>query len=584
MSTVTKALIGLEDLKRVDGGSTTFNRINSSGGVDTLTKIHLRKTEADDYAEIRTNLTASEYIAGDLIVVLDADQAGLFEVKSGSVTDNKITLITDGGDLYAQRILADYMTVDMYEDVVGDGATDDAAAINSCITTLAALDISEIFTTKTTYYLTNTITIPGGVGLGPRKFGGTTFKYYADVVAIILSGAIAEITNRLRLELDSTVSGTKNCIEVGTLASKANACRLSANIIAYGNIASTAASVGDGVYIKNANFVYLGSLNIEMIGRDGVHVSNDTGDTNAGFIGHAYVNVCGRHAYYFGQDVSGWRGFPNALNFQGSGIYFDNNSKFNRLVGDIEAVGSKGAAWTFDPDVFSGYENGVYYASGCFGNDAKVYPIADHTFQTPTEQERNLCQRRAAANEWEAMYGLMQFSDGFWINDESVSGELQITQTAAGEYTIHAGGTGGTSTIKITQSGSGLSLTLDGTLELIPDGRIANPNANADDLHIHAATGGANAGISIVTANTATGSVRFADTGNDSAGNIAYDHNSDHMTFNANDANSARLDNNTTAGNTRFLVYDVDNASLERVSVGAADSGGSGYKVLRIPN
>ena len=45
-----------------------------------------------------------------------------------------------------------------------------------------------------------------------------------------------------------------------------------------------------------------------------------------------------------------------------------------------------------------------------------------------------------------------------------------------------------------------------------------------------------------------------------------------------------KLDTNSTAGNTRMLVYDVDNATLERVSVGAADSGGAGYKVLRIAN
>ena len=46
----------------------------------------------------------------------------------------------------------------------------------------------------------------------------------------------------------------------------------------------------------------------------------------------------------------------------------------------------------------------------------------------------------------------------------------------------------------------------------------------------------------------------------------------------------ARFDSDSTAGNTRFMVYDVDNATLERVTVGAADSGGSGFKVLRIPN
>lgn len=51
-----------------------------------------------------------------------------------------------------------------------------------------------------------------------------------------------------------------------------------------------------------------------------------------------------------------------------------------------------------------------------------------------------------------------------------------------------------------------------------------------------------------------------------------------------NGATVARFDNSITAGHTRFLIYDVDNGTLERVTVGAPDSGGAGYKVLRIPN
>lgn len=47
---------------------------------------------------------------------------------------------------------------------------------------------------------------------------------------------------------------------------------------------------------------------------------------------------------------------------------------------------------------------------------------------------------------------------------------------------------------------------------------------------------------------------------------------------------SIAADTDAVAGNTRFMIYDVDNATLERVTVGAADSGGAGYKVLRIPN
>lgn len=38
------------------------------------------------------------------------------------------------------------------------------------------------------------------------------------------------------------------------------------------------------------------------------------------------------------------------------------------------------------------------------------------------------------------------------------------------------------------------------------------------------------------------------------------------------------------AGEVALWVYDADNTTLERVTVGAADSGGAGYKVLRIPN
>jgi len=51
----------------------------------------------------------------------------------------------------------------------------------------------------------------------------------------------------------------------------------------------------------------------------------------------------------------------------------------------------------------------------------------------------------------------------------------------------------------------------------------------------------------------------------------------------ASDSN-LQVDDSATATHTRLLVYDVDNATLERVTVGAADSGGSGFKVLRIPN
>lgn len=51
-----------------------------------------------------------------------------------------------------------------------------------------------------------------------------------------------------------------------------------------------------------------------------------------------------------------------------------------------------------------------------------------------------------------------------------------------------------------------------------------------------------------------------------------------------NNSLKARFDDSSSAGETALLLYDVDNDNLERVTVGSADSGGAGYKVLRIPN
>ncbi len=47
---------------------------------------------------------------------------------------------------------------------------------------------------------------------------------------------------------------------------------------------------------------------------------------------------------------------------------------------------------------------------------------------------------------------------------------------------------------------------------------------------------------------------------------------------------AAEFDSSTIAADTRFLLWDVTAGSLKRVSRGATDSGGAGFRVLRIPN
>lgn len=47
----------------------------------------------------------------------------------------------------------------------------------------------------------------------------------------------------------------------------------------------------------------------------------------------------------------------------------------------------------------------------------------------------------------------------------------------------------------------------------------------------------------------------------------------------------ARIDSSDgTPGETGLMLWDLDNGTVERVTVGAPNSGGAGYKVLRIPN
>lgn len=47
---------------------------------------------------------------------------------------------------------------------------------------------------------------------------------------------------------------------------------------------------------------------------------------------------------------------------------------------------------------------------------------------------------------------------------------------------------------------------------------------------------------------------------------------------------AVQADASSAAGDTRLLLYDVDKGALSRVTVGANDSGGTGYKLLRVPN
>jgi hypothetical protein len=125
---------------------------------------------------------------------------------------------------------------------------------------------------------------------------------------------------------------------------------------------------------------------------------------------------------------------------------------------------------------------------------------------------------------------------------------------------------------------NGGNITTDGDLTITPAGhdvKLINSNLilSNDDYNIQFDN---NSNIWVGRGSAAGAMLNYYN----SVLEVAY--NSAALTINS--TKSLEVDNDTTAGNTRFLLYDNDSGSLVRVSVGADDSGGSGYKLLRVPN
>lgn len=131
--------------------------------------------------------------------------------------------------------------------------------------------------------------------------------------------------------------------------------------------------------------------------------------------------------------------------------------------------------------------------------------------------------------------------------------------------------------------GIGTDVTPNGTLHVQTASAGQNsPSTSADDLIVENSTA---AGITILTPNTATGRIAFGDPEDAASGQIIYDHGTDkNLKIQVEATNVFKLDDTLTSGDTAMFIWDVDNATLERVTVGAADSCGTGYKCLRIPN
>ena len=199
----------------------------------------------------------------------------------------------------------------------------------------------------------------------------------------------------------------------------------------------------------------------------------------------------------------------------------------------------------------------------------------------------------AAVTNSQALFSII--AGGWTASHYDLFGSIDFEVDATG--TISATSSPGVLKLKTTPDGSNTpstAVTVDSS-QNVGIG-ISTPDTN---LHIWNGSAGAvnsttnalltiennaSAYIQILSPSTSGQGIYFGDENDSDIGGILYNHSGNTLTLRSSTISVLQVDDDATAGNTRLLIYDVDNATLERVSVGAADSGGAGYKVLRIPN
>lgn len=190
------------------------------------------------------------------------------------------------------------------------------------------------------------------------------------------------------------------------------------------------------------------------------------------------------------------------------------------------------------------------------------------------------------------------------IADSGLIQQLTVKSDAGGDPYVTVYNTSGAARVELHSDGDsylnggnvGIGTTSpDGTLHVhTATAGAVTANAVADDLIVENSGAG---GISILTPDASAGVLAFGSPTDNYGAYIQYQHSTAELTIGSHltggvvainagtgSSQAIKMDDDSTAGNTRFFLYDVDNGQLERVTVGAADSGGSGYKVLRIPN
>lgn len=205
----------------------------------------------DSYATLRGK-TSSIYADGNAITVTDDGIAGQFVVKTGTVTDNGGTLIvfTDDSNRYVERLYVTAINVKWFG-ALGDGVTDDAAALDTALAAAETLSIDSVFFPSGTYLTTASLTLRTGVtvrGVGSQSIiligGNNTRALKGD----ILEGIIIE---KLFFDGQKPTVGweTTNNFDFGIRLGENATSRSIKNVVIRN---CTFKDIGlDGIYIEN---------------------------------------------------------------------------------------------------------------------------------------------------------------------------------------------------------------------------------------------------------------------------------------------------------------------------------------------
>jgi hypothetical protein len=209
------------------------------------------------------------------------------------------------------------------------------------------------------------------------------------------------------------------------------------------------------------------------------------------------------------------------------------------------------------------------------------------------------------AASWNASYGGMSVASG---KKGTFSNSLTLAGTDGSTLNVGSGGTLGSNAFTSTPYAPLASPTFTGTVTIPTLSVTGNADFSANVVSHVAAAGTLNFQVSktqntndtgVVTkyfggaaGATVRGQYGFTHTGTggdtlftgETADGFAFRAEGDLILGGGGDKMGAKVDGSTTANDTRFLLWDVTAASFRRVTIGANDSGGTGFRVLRIPN